>query len=58
MEGLSSFQSGFVLTATEFIGDWGAKVGNDAACFGGYNLPDNYFAGWFNSALDDWKRKN
>lgn len=37
MEGLTSFQSGAILTLTEFIGDWGAKVGNDVATFGGYN---------------------
>lgn len=37
MEGVSSFQSGVILTLTEFVGDYGAKIQNDFMTFGGYN---------------------
>jgi multidrug transporter EmrE-like cation transporter len=36
MEGLSSFQSGLVLTLTEFFGDYGAKTQNPVLGYGGY----------------------
>lgn len=35
---LSPLQSGVVLTLTEFVGDYGAKIGSDALAFGGYNM--------------------
>jgi multidrug transporter EmrE-like cation transporter len=37
MQNLSSLQSGLLLTATEFVGDWGAKTDNAVATYGGYN---------------------
>lgn len=36
MEGLSSFQSGLVLTLTEFVGDYGAKKQDVLLGYGGY----------------------
>ena len=37
-DGLTSFSSGVVLTLTEFIGDYGAKIQNPLLAYGGYNL--------------------
>lgn len=36
MEGLTSFQSGLVLTLTEFVGDYGAKQQDAFLGYGGY----------------------
>lgn len=38
MNELTSFESGLVLTLTEFVGDYGAKYQNDVMTFGGYNM--------------------
>ncbi len=37
MEQLTSLQAGILLTATEFVGDYGAKVDNPVLLYGGYN---------------------
>lgn len=37
-DSLTSFSSGVVLTLTEFIGDYGAKIQNPLLAYGGYNL--------------------
>lgn len=37
-DSLTSFSSGLVLTATEFLGDYGAKIQSRVLAFAGYNL--------------------
>ena len=37
-DSLSSFSAGVVLTLTEFVGDFGAKMQNPLIAFAGYNM--------------------